>query len=407
MSKTKIEWVKNPDGTQGYTWNPITGCLKDCSYCWARGLANGRLKGRMLGNNNLIPPYEDGDGLTHTPSNFAKLMPFYPRLWEDRLYHPWQGTPKGIFVCSMGELFGPWVPEDWTRKVLNLCRLHGQNRYYFLTKQPQELAKWSPFPENCYVGVSATGPLEMYNALDNLRGIEAKVKYISFEPLLERIDINESIGYTTDYESDRQREDCPLNGHGGGDGDRCSGAHLEGQGTEIGQVEGRQPRGLLQAQESRERHGQIPTSPNDGERDSLPRAGPQAGVVSPSRADSTGSHDQPQERQGEGQPPSQSGTDDVQPAGPTRHQSTGQNIHPRPFGSVSWLILGAQTKPYIAPKVEWVREIVEAADSAGVPVFLKDSLKPLFFQTYGGEDVINGENLWATRYFKLRQEMPK
>lgn len=22
MNKTKIEWVKNPDGTQGYTWNP-------------------------------------------------------------------------------------------------------------------------------------------------------------------------------------------------------------------------------------------------------------------------------------------------------------------------------------------------------------------------------------------------
>ena len=35
MNKTKIEWVKNPDGTQGYTFNPITGCLNNCDYCYA------------------------------------------------------------------------------------------------------------------------------------------------------------------------------------------------------------------------------------------------------------------------------------------------------------------------------------------------------------------------------------
>ncbi|KKK91159.1 hypothetical protein LCGC14_2715740, partial [marine sediment metagenome] len=50
MNKTKIEWVKNPDGTQGYTWNPITGCLNGCDYCYARRLANTRLKERYLAN---------------------------------------------------------------------------------------------------------------------------------------------------------------------------------------------------------------------------------------------------------------------------------------------------------------------------------------------------------------------
>ena len=42
-----------------------------------------------------------------------------------------------------------------------------------------------------------------------------------------------------------------------------------------------------------------------------------------------------------------------------------------------WVIIGSQTKPYNPPKIEWVQAIVEAADKAGVPVFLKDNLKPL------------------------------
>ena len=50
MQKTKIEWVKSPNGKQGYTWNPITGCLNGCPYCYARKLANGRLKSRYLAN---------------------------------------------------------------------------------------------------------------------------------------------------------------------------------------------------------------------------------------------------------------------------------------------------------------------------------------------------------------------
>ena len=29
MNKTKIDWAD-------YTWNPVTGCLHGCSYCYAR-----------------------------------------------------------------------------------------------------------------------------------------------------------------------------------------------------------------------------------------------------------------------------------------------------------------------------------------------------------------------------------
>ena len=264
MNKTQIEWVKNPDGTQGYTWNPITGCLNGCPYCYARKLANGRLRERYLANPNIAPVSYP------LPDIPASLQPFYPRFWKDRLYHAWGGEPKGIFVCDMSDLFGIGIPEEWTEKVLSLCRLHSENRYYLLTKQPQNLIKFSPFPDNCWVGVTATGREAWRVAQGKLDFIKAKVKYISCEPLLEPVGISP-------YD---------LSGYG---------------------------------------------------------------------------------------------------------------------GSVDWVIIGSQTKPYKPPEISRVEEIVRAADRAGIAVFLKDNLRTLIL------DSLAKHQIDRDRYLKnglLRQEVP-
>ncbi len=82
MNATKIEWVKNPDGSPGMSWNPITGCLNNCPYCYARKLANTRLKERYLANKNLSPDYiemkKSFDGWGGRKEPFQD--PFYPRL---------------------------------------------------------------------------------------------------------------------------------------------------------------------------------------------------------------------------------------------------------------------------------------------------------------------------------------
>ena len=188
MNRTNIEWAKNPDGSQGYTWNPITGCLNGCDYCYARKLANGRLRKRYL--DGILPPGTDDIE--------NQIDPFYPRFWEERLgeikrgyhYTDWGGAcefgaaPKGIFVCDMGDLFGIGIPEEWTRKVLEAISQDTTDRFYLLTKQPQELIKWSPFPPNCFVGVTATDTSKAWIASKQLSGIEAKVKFLSIEPLL-------------------------------------------------------------------------------------------------------------------------------------------------------------------------------------------------------------------------------
>jgi len=113
MNRTKIQWAKNPDGTPGWTWNPVTGCLNGCSYCYARKLANGRLKKRYLANKNVAPKYaQDVSFRTYeVPTNIGNVDPFYPRFWPERLYDRGLGMceasfkKRGIFVCDMGELF--------------------------------------------------------------------------------------------------------------------------------------------------------------------------------------------------------------------------------------------------------------------------------------------------------------
>ena len=45
--------------------------------------------------------------------------------------------PRNIFVCSMADLFGEWVPDEWIEQVFKACEAAPQHRYLFLTKNPK------------------------------------------------------------------------------------------------------------------------------------------------------------------------------------------------------------------------------------------------------------------------------
>ena len=211
MGKTQIEWVKNPDGSQGYTLNDKTGCknhtpeglcLGGLFPCYAWKLAHTRLKPLYLANKN-IPPAVPATNLTSPIySSLALIDPFYPRFWENRL----QEVPalkkytgrfssevknaliekqrKGIFLDDMSDWMGDCWLREWTLAELQMMRENPQHRFYTLTKQPQRLPEFSPFPDNCWVGVTITDGDDDKTPLAYLKKVEAKVKYISFEPLL-------------------------------------------------------------------------------------------------------------------------------------------------------------------------------------------------------------------------------
>lgn len=199
MNKTNIEWVKNPDGSQGYTWNPITGCLnhnngmcKGGNFpCYAYRLAHGRLRKLYSQLNGNFVPRE--------LEQKARNDPFYPRFWPERLnirrkyeYGDCRNhiKPRGIFCCDMSDLFGMGIPETWTRHILHEIRENPVDRFYLLTKQPQNLIKFSPFPDNVYLGVTVCNQEMFDRAVYYLKMVDAKVKFLSMEPLLDRICID-------------------------------------------------------------------------------------------------------------------------------------------------------------------------------------------------------------------------
>ncbi len=150
MNKSRIEWCD-------YTINPVKGlCPWACPYCYAR-----RLYKRFRWNPEIrYDPIKDID---------------LPK------------KPSRVFVGSTMELFGEWVDAFWLDSIFGSVKDNPQHTFIFLTKQPQNLIKWSPFPDNCQVGVTATDNEMAFNASCNLILVKAKVKFISFEPLLGRI----------------------------------------------------------------------------------------------------------------------------------------------------------------------------------------------------------------------------
>ena len=135
-SKTKIDWCDS-------TWNPVTGCQHGCEYCYARGIANrfGRKGDQENANHDLEKPlrriYRDDLGVQGLGRKLAYPYGFDPTLHRYKLDEPqkWK-KPRTIFVCSMADLFGDWVPDEWIKAVFDACDAAPQHRYIFLTKNP-------------------------------------------------------------------------------------------------------------------------------------------------------------------------------------------------------------------------------------------------------------------------------
>lgn len=196
MNKTKIEWCDS-------TWNPVTGCLHNCEYCYARKIAN--RFGTLYKGEEILPEDEGLEFLPDEPDRFyelsepildnnGKIQPypanFYPTFHRYHLDEPQRWSkPRTIFVCSMADLFGKWVPDSWIEEVFAACEKAPQHRYLFLTKNPQrygELAKAGKLPQRDNMWYGST--------LDNMRakrypGRLLDNTFVSIEPLTEYMDV--------------------------------------------------------------------------------------------------------------------------------------------------------------------------------------------------------------------------
>ena len=166
MNRTAIEWCD-------YTWNPITGCTRNCPYCYARRMAY-RLKGRY---------------------GYPEENPFFPTFHPDRLLEPLKvKKPAKIFTCSMGEFFDKEVPELWRDLVLRIMFETYHHTYLILTKQPHR-ANFNDeeyVPSNLWIGVSQDGQT---TSIDDIHDLEENClvppTFVSCEPLLGPVELPE------------------------------------------------------------------------------------------------------------------------------------------------------------------------------------------------------------------------
>lgn len=203
MEKTRIDWCDS-------TWNPVTGCKHGCEYCYARGIAE-RFRGkgdlREFGTGFWLDrdTFEvlQGSGVYETryplttgekPEPFepynGKITPypfgFSPTFHRYRLEDYADKAGRNIFVCSMADLFGEWVPDEWIEAVFDACKKAPQHNYLFLTKNPEryielESERKLPWTDNFWFGSSVTKLSDRYTWFT-----EKKFHwFLSVEPILE------------------------------------------------------------------------------------------------------------------------------------------------------------------------------------------------------------------------------
>lgn len=172
MEKTKIDWCDS-------SWNPVTGCKHGCEYCYARGIAT-RFGGNALGINHVLDKPFVAKGKTQ-PYPFG----FVPTFHRYRLNDYVDKKGRNIFVCSMADLFGDWVPLEWQLEVFEACRKGPQHNYIFLTKNPGMYAVLDkqgklPTDGNMWFGTSVTKPEDPFP----YNGKDKHNLFLSIEPLL-------------------------------------------------------------------------------------------------------------------------------------------------------------------------------------------------------------------------------
>jgi len=176
INRTAIEYVLNPDGTQGFNWSIITGCLHPCRdiYCYNTTKHTSPLN-RFFKDNRKK---ETGELHFALPDEGLWPYGFDPTYYPYRLEEPMARKKSStIFVANGGDILGKWIPDEVINYILTVIRDCPQHTFIILTKNFGRLYEFE-FPDNCWVGFSQTHSAEVW-----MEKVRAKVKFVSFEPL--------------------------------------------------------------------------------------------------------------------------------------------------------------------------------------------------------------------------------
>jgi hypothetical protein len=149
-----IDWAR-------WSFSPVTGCRHGCTYCYISGFVPME---PVFHSSRLAAPLNTAPPATHDPRD------------------------RSIFVCSLADLFGRWVPADWIEAILDVARACPGWTFIFCTKFPQRYLEFD-FPPNVMLGTTIDLQARVANAesaFAQLRERNPKaVLWAGCEPLLE------------------------------------------------------------------------------------------------------------------------------------------------------------------------------------------------------------------------------
>lgn len=158
-----IEWAQ-------WSWNPITGCLHDCPYCYARDIANSR---------RMSEVYPNGFEPTLRPRTLlAPRGKKPPKMAADDTRY------RNVFTGSMSDVFGRWVPEEWINAVLREIRDAADWNFLCLTKFPKRMAEFD-IPANAWMGTTVDLQARVAAAEAGFSRVRSGVRWLSIEPMIE------------------------------------------------------------------------------------------------------------------------------------------------------------------------------------------------------------------------------
>lgn len=162
-TKSKIEWTEQ-------TWNPVTGCTKisaGCKHCYAETMAR-----RLQAMN--VRGYENGFNLSILPERLSEPLK--------------RKKPTIYFVNSMSDLFHENIDEHFIEQVFSVIQEAKQHQFQILTKRADRLEYFFSnrnVPANAWIGVTVENKEHGLARIDYLRKVNAKIRFLSCEPLLE------------------------------------------------------------------------------------------------------------------------------------------------------------------------------------------------------------------------------
>jgi protein gp37 len=178
--RSKIAWTD-------FTFNPWIGCTKvspACANCYAE-------------RENNFRHWNDAGWGKGKPRKRTSVSTWKMPLKWNRQASKDKTTYK-VFCASLADVFDDEVPEEWRKDLWELVAKCKNLIFLILTKRPENITKMIPWTKdapwtNVWLGVTAEDKKRLAERYPILLKAPAVIRFISAEPLLEKVEACEAL----------------------------------------------------------------------------------------------------------------------------------------------------------------------------------------------------------------------